>query len=457
MTTSILEQSEGLDDFMEGGGTRLLEQIPWYADLPPALQEVVVRLLVLVLALLLIWVLRRAISWAIITPLRRISQRSGYEFGESALDAVSLPIRYIIIAIALMVSGQILALGDALDSVIQNLGSSLIIIALLMMIYRMVDLFMPSSNRLFSITGITLEERLLPFLRTAVKFFVIAVGVVIVLQEWDYDVSGLVAGIGLGGLAFSLAAQDTVSNLFGFTAIVSDRPFNVGEYIITPDVEGLVEHVGLRATRIRQLDQAVVYVPNSKLANSAITNWSRLQKRRMNYVLGVTYSSTSSDMKMLLHRIRELLKSQETVDPDSVQVYFVEFGDSSLNILIRGFIHKSDWGEFHAEQERLHLEIMDIVASLGMSVAFPTRSLHIENISDIIDVQSELASRQKSSLQLTPRERALLEETTPQEPADPNRVMQELEYDEQGRPINPTKQGDDPEGDGNGDGQEDLP
>jgi MscS family membrane protein len=398
----------------------MIDQLPVLSDLPPEIRDIVTRVILLIVALILIWIMRFVLKWALITPLQRVVRRSGRANSEAVLDAAMQPIRFIIIAVALIVSAQILDVGETIGGFVENLSRSLIIIALLMLIYRMVDLLAPSSNRLFAITGITLEERLLPFVRTAVRLAVLAVGIVIVLQEWNYDVSGLIAGIGLGGLAISLAAQDTVSNLFGFTAIVSDRPFNVGEFIITPDVTGIVENVGIRATRIRQLDQAVVYVPNSRLANSAITNWSRLSKRRMDYTLGVTYSSTSSDMRLLLHRIRELLRSQETVDPDSVQVYFVSFGESSLDILIRAYVHIADWGEFHAEQERINLEIMDIVASLGMSVAFPSRSLYVENLHDIFGGDKAADSQPR----LSPRERALLHRETP---AALNPVSQDAE------------------------------
>ncbi len=112
---------------------------------------------------------------------------------------------------------------------------------------------------------------------------------------------------------FSLAAQDTVSNLFGFTTIVGDQPFIVGEFIKTPDAEGIVEHVGVRSTRLRQLDQAYVTVPNNKLASSAILNWSRLSKRRLNTILSIRYSATSDQIRDLCQRIRDLLNARDSV------------------------------------------------------------------------------------------------------------------------------------------------
>jgi MscS family membrane protein len=385
-----------------------IDDIPYIDKLPEDLQGLVAGLLLVILALVLIWVLRRVVTWLILTPLRRLTSKTGREFDDAILDASVTPMRYLVIAAAILVSAQILNVGSGVDTVLSHLGRTLIIFALLRLVYSLVDLFAPSSNRVFAITGITLDERLLPFVRTAIKLVMIAVGVVIIMQEWGYDVSGLIAGLGLGGLAFSLAAQDTVANLFGFTALVSDRPFDVGEYIKTPDVEGVVEHVGLRSTQIRRLDQSIVYVPNSVMANSAILNWSRLQKRRLDMVVGVTYDATSEQLKVLLHRLREMLNAQPTIEPDSVVVYFINFGDSSLDIMVRAYIMLADWGEFTAEKERLSLDIMDIIAELGMSVAFPSRSLYIENLPDFLGTDVVEKARSQAAPKLTAEEKALL-------------------------------------------------
>ena len=204
--------------------------------------------------------------------------------------------------------------------------------------------------------------------------------IIVVLQEWRYDVNGLVAGLGLSGLAFSLAAKDTVSNLFAFTTIVSDRPFVVGEFIKTPDVEGIVEEVGSRNIRVRQLDQAYVTVPNATIAAAPILNWSRLAKRRISFSLGITYAAKSDDIRKLLDNLREMLKACELVDEESVVVYFTDFGDSALKILIVCMVLEPDWSAFTAEREQINLAIMDTVESMGLSFAFPSQSLYIENL-----------------------------------------------------------------------------
>lgn len=386
----------------------MLNDLPLINELPEAGRIVVAGLLLLLLVLLVSFIIRRTLTFLIIRPLRNLSRRTQFDHDDKLIDSVIAPIRYIVIAVAILVAVAVLDAGESFDTFFGHISRTMIIFGMLLIIYRVIDLFALNSQRMAIVTGISIEERLLPFLRTAGKLVVIALGLVIVLQEWGYDVSGVVAGLGLGGLAFSLAAQDTVSNLFGFTAIVSDNPLNVGEYISADGVEGIVEHVGLRSTAIRRLDQAIVYMPNSRLANANILNWSRLQKRRMDFTLGVTYNSTSGQLRVLLHRIREMLRSQEKIDPESVTVFFVNFGDSSLDIMVRSYILIADWTAYTTEVERLRLEILDIVADLNMDIAFPSTSLYVETLPPIYS-----GGRTKEDPEPTPKldheEHALME------------------------------------------------
>lgn len=351
----------------------------FFSDLPQEIREWVLRGVVLLVAFGLIWVLRKALTAAVIAPLRALANRTATTLDDKILDAAIAPLRGVIVVIAINIATAIIVPSDAwLANVVTIAGRIVIVGAVLLFIYRLIDLTLPSSRYIFSVTGVVIEERLLPFVRVALKVLFASIVVVIVIQELGYDISALLAGLGLGGLGVSLAAKDTLANFFGFISIVGDRPCDVGDYIRTQYGEGLVEHVGVRSTRIRQLDQALIYVPNNLLANTQILNWSRLQKRRLDFILGVTYSTTAEEMTVLLDRLRQMLRERPTVQEDSVVVYFVDFGDSSLNVLIRAFIKIADWGEFHAEKERINLEIMRIIRELGLSVAFPSRSLYLE-------------------------------------------------------------------------------
>lgn len=363
-------------------------EIEFLNQISPDLHDLILRILLAVLALAFIWLLRRVISKLILLPFRRLVERTETQLDDVLIDVMENPIRFFIIALGIYIAGEIVTADTGTIAFFSQLARSFVILAVFVALYDGVDLIVASSLRLQNVTGLSIDEQLVPFMRTALKVIIIAIAVIVILQEWDYDVNGLIAGLGLGGLAFSLAAKDTAANLFAFTTIVSDRPFVVGEFIKTPDVQGIVEHVGMRNVRVRQLDQAYVTIPNSTIANSPILNWSRLEKRRISFTLGVTYDSTSSDIRTLLDRLRDLLKSREKIDSDSVIVYFTDFGDSALNILIVCMVQESDWRAYTAEKEALNLQIMDVVAELGMGIAFPSQSLYIETWPNGPDLQS---------------------------------------------------------------------
>ncbi|MCU0464205.1 MAG: mechanosensitive ion channel family protein [Anaerolineae bacterium] len=365
-----------------------MNDIPIFSSLPVQVREAIVRILVLAVALLLIYLARRVLTWVLLTPLQRLMNRSGRQVNERLIKAVFGSVRLVLVAVALLVSAQILAVGDSFFfGLIQVMARSLLIIATLLLVYRLVDILAPTGIQLANLTGLTIDERLLPFLRAALKLFIIAVGLVIILQELGYDVSGLIAGIGIGGLAISLAAQDTIANLFGFASIVADRPFNVGDYIKTPDGEGTVERVGLRSTRLRQVDQTEITLPNNKVANSAISNLSRMNKRRIDIALAMTYDTTADQMRELLAKLRTLLDTWPTVERDSIQVFFNKFGESSLDVAVRCYIQKSSFIDLVNEQELIQLAVMDIVEALGLNLAFPSRSIYIENLNSEVAKQ----------------------------------------------------------------------
>ena len=347
-------------------------------QLPQTLRENIVRILLAVLVFIIVWAARKVLAALVVAPLKRIAARTESRWDDVLLQAVVVPARILIIAFGLALGAEILQLDPAANIFVQHLIRTLVILALCVGGLQAVDILTPSSVRLFSITGLSISEQLLPILRTSLKLVVIIATLLVIIQEWGYDATGLITGLGIGGLAISLAAQDTIKNLFGFTTIVGDQPFAVGDFIKTNDVEGTVEHVGARSTRIRQMDQAYVTIPNSVLANAAIVNWSRLSKRWINMTLRITYDAHRDDIQALLDGIREMLKNREQVADDSVLVSFLNFGDAGMEILIRCYILQPEWTAFTAEREQINLSIMKIIEDLGLHIAFPARAVYID-------------------------------------------------------------------------------
>lgn len=348
--------------------------------LTPLTQDI----LIIIGVILATWVIRQLVQPLIVSWLRRLSARTQTQWDDVVIAALDAPLRYIMMAVVLESSRRAINLEQPIGSFIGHVARTLVIIAIFLIIYKVVSRITQTPLTMRRITSLQIEDALLPFVRTGLRFLLIVLAVVIIIEEWGYNVNGLIAGLGVGGLAVALAAQDTLSNLFGFSMIVGDRPFVEGEYIDSDVAKGTVEQVGLRSTRIRQTDQALVTVPNNKLANTSIINWSRLTKRRMNAIIGLSYETDSNALRSLLHHLRDMLQNRALVETDSVVVIFTNFSENSLDILVRCYILLTDWAEFHLEQEQIFLEIMDIVEEMGLSIAFPSRTLYLEPLPETV-------------------------------------------------------------------------
>ena len=328
----------------------LIDQLAFLDDLPPVIRDIVLNLILLIAAALLALFLRRLLTLILVRPLRALAGRTGADADDALLDAILSPARIAMMGLSLIITVNLLNFGSEIQQIVETLARTLMIGAVF---YAAIKLFNTVSLRpaLFKqVTGLEIPARLLPFLNTVVKYLIIALGVIFVLQELNFDVTALIASLGVVGVGVSLASQNTVANLFGFAAIVTDNPFKVGDFIKTSNVTGIVEAVGVRATRVRQLDQAVATVPNNLLTNAIVLNRSRLEKRRLDFTLTLTYRTTSAQMRALLGDIRELLQTIDDIDSDSVIVHFVSFSASSLDVRVICQVLLADWRQFSGAQ-----------------------------------------------------------------------------------------------------------
>jgi MscS family membrane protein len=222
------------------------------------------------------------------------------------------------------------------------------------------------------------SRELVSFIIKSLRGLIIVLGSVAILQEWGINVTGFIASLGLGGLAFALAAKDTAANIFGGIAILTDNIFKIGEWVKIGSAEGIVEDIGIRTTKIRAFDKRLIIVPNSVIANSNVENFSRRDRRRVVMRIGLTYSTTKEQMEQILGRLREYLLSHPMVHNDPLLVYFDQFEDSSLSIFCYFFIATADWEEYLKIREEINLAIKGIVEEAGAEFAFPSQSLYLE-------------------------------------------------------------------------------
>ena len=245
--------------------------------------------------------------------------------------------------------------------------------------FRLVDVFTLAMERLSAKTDSKLDDQIVPLLRKTFKILISVTVFVMVVQNLGYSVAGLLASLGVGGLALALAAQDTVANFFGSVVIFTDRPFQVGDWVEFNGIEGDVEEVGFRTTRIRRFDKSLITVPNSKFSTNAITNHSVRPKRRLDFTVGVTYETKPDQLKKLVDEIRELVKSFDGVDRGFQFVHFTEMGATSLNVRVYCFTETINWVKHLEVREALMLRVMEIVQAHGLEMAFPTQTLYLRD------------------------------------------------------------------------------
>jgi len=266
---------------------------------------------------------------------------------------------------------------EGLDTFATNLIISLFIVDVAWLAFGLTNVLATYIERIAKRTETRLDEQLVPIVRKALKVFVAIIVVVQVIAQMGGDVKGLLAGIGLGGLAFALAARDSIANVFGSVVILADRPFRVGDWIEADGVEGTVEEIGFRSTRIRTFAKSLITVPNSVVGNWAINNWSAMPLRRVKMTVGVGYEATPRQMEAAVEGIREILRNHPQVYKDFFLVYFTEFGESALQIFLYYFTITTVWAEYLQVRQEINLAIMHLLEELGLEIAYPTRTVYV--------------------------------------------------------------------------------
>jgi|SRR5690625_3981242 len=231
-------------------------------------------------------------------------------------------------------------------------------------------------TRLSKHTDVKVDEIVIPFITKGLRLVIFAIAISIIAQIFTYPIGGFIAGLGLGGLAFALAAQDALANLFGGFVIITERPFTIGEWIKTPSVEGTVEDITFRSTKIRTFAQAVVTVPNSTLANEPITNWSEMGKRRVSSTVIVSYETPIESVKRSLEKINEYLRNNVDIHQETIFVAFDEFHKNGIEIMLYFFTKTTVWGEYVKVKEEVNFKVMDILLAENISIAIPSRRLY---------------------------------------------------------------------------------
>ncbi len=333
-------------------------------------------------AIILAFALKKLLISAMVKFLLHLASKTKTELDDMLVEAIRPPLGGVAVLAGFFVGSLVIRFPSEPVNVagfVDGILRTFAIVIVAWALYRCIRVITYMLDKITSKTESDLDNQLVPFVEKFLKVVVIVIGFILIVREWGYDINGLLAGLGLGGLAFALAAKDTLSNLFGSIMIITDRPFAVGDWIQTPGVEGTVEEIGFRSTKVRTFANSLVTVPNSLIANSTIENWSRMFKRRIFFKLGVTYTSSVNQVREAVERVKDAVRNNEDIKQDFWLVNFSDFNDSSLDIMVYCFTKTTAWAEFMKVQEDLLLTIMEKTREIGVSVAFPSRSVYMEN------------------------------------------------------------------------------
>jgi len=304
---------------------------------------------------------------------------------EKRKQSFTLPFGILACSATWLLGVQALELPPVLLSILLRIGYIILTIGAVWASHHLVDLISFYFEKLAKKTDSKFDDILVPLLRKIAKIFVVCIGIIFIGKSFTLNITNLVAGMGIGGLAIALAAKDTIANFFGSITVILDRPFQLGDYIsIDGKIEGEVEHVGFRSTRIRTFYNSLISVPNSQLTNLNIDNYGKRKYRRCNINLGIQYDTPPEKIEAFCEGIRQLILTHKWTRKDLFHVYFNNYADFSLNILVYLFWEVPDWGQELQERHRLFLDILRLSQKMKIDFAFPTQTLHMfkEDIPD---------------------------------------------------------------------------
>ncbi len=340
------------------------------------------RILLAILIIFLGFAARRLINIVFSTVLSKQADKSELKWDDEFVAHTPAPIAAIIqIGIWRVAAGLAQLPSEPFDLqqyVYQGLQIALWT-AIAWLLLRLVDVLTSALARASQKTESKLDDQLIPLLRKTLKVVIFVSIAIMVIQNLGYSVTSLIASLGVGGLALALAAQDTVANLFGSFVVFTDKPFQIGDWVQFGSVEGTVEEVGFRTTKVRRFDKSIITVPNSTFSTSPITNHSQRPIRRIKMTVGLSYEASAGQIEAILKDLRQLISEHPAIDQGFNFVHFTEFGGSSLNLQIYCFTKSTVWTDFLAAREDLMLKIMKVVESHGLEFAFPTQTVYLRD------------------------------------------------------------------------------
>jgi len=338
------------------------------------------NLIAAILVLCFFFFLRKVFTHIIIDWLQKLAKKTETFYDDRVISALKHPASFAFVLIGFHLF-FLLLLHEPVW--IKNILNTLVVFLIFWTIIAVAEALRGLLYHATDKLNPDLSREMADFILKLIKIFIGGIGLGAMLQVWGINVTALLASLGLGGLAFALAAKDTASNLFGSFAILADKSIRIGEWIKVDGVEGVVEDIGMRTTKIRTFEKSFITVPNQVVANSPIENFSRRGVRRVKITIGITYGTTQAQIEKIIAEIRYLLHTHENIAQDeTIMVNLKAFSESSMDIFIYCFTRTSNWKTYMDIKQEIQLSIMKIIEANGSSFAFPSQSIYVESLPD---------------------------------------------------------------------------
>lgn len=244
--------------------------------------------------------------------------------------------------------------------------------------YRLVDLVGLYMERFAETSNHSLDDQFAPLVRKILRTFVVIVGGLFILRNLEFNVTAFLAGLSIGGLAFALAAQDTIKNFFGSLMIFIDKPFQIGDWVTSGEIDGKVEEVGFRSTRIRTIRDSVTYVPNGKLADAIVDNHGLRQYRHFSTKFSLTYDTPPLLIELFVEGLRRIVEQHPKTRKDLYEVHLNDLASHSIDVLFYVYFAVPNLSEELKARHEILLQVMKLADTLGVRFAFPTQTLHMD-------------------------------------------------------------------------------
>ena len=327
---------------------------------------------------LIFLIFRRLFTHFILSSLKNLTKKTGTNLDDNAIEALENPIRFIPIVMGFFFVVEYLDIHGTFSIIGDNIIRSLIAFTIFWALLKLVDplsLFLRGLEKFFTLA-------MVEWLVKAIKVAFIFIGAATILQIWGIQVGPILAGLGLFGVAVALGAQDLFKNLIAGILIIAEKRFNTGDWIeVEGTVEGIVKTIGFRSTVVERFDKAPVFVPNTKLSDSAVTNFSDMTHRRIYRKIGIEYRTSIDQLRTIRDSIEAyILTNSEFAKPPETILYvrIDKFSDSSIDLMLYCFTKTTNTGEWLEIKEKLAYAIKEIVENSGTAFAFPSHSIYVE-------------------------------------------------------------------------------